>query len=105
NRFDLTHCAQRIGRPVRETTIAISHDDDILAEWSWQELFDAWWSVTHAIQSLRDDPACAEEEKIARRTFEDPGLTTKLSFDPEIDVAAPHILRGIKPRVAILREQ
>jgi phosphoribosylformylglycinamidine synthase len=105
NRFDLTHCAQRIGRPISDATITISHDDEILAEWGWQELFDAWWSVTHAIQSLRDDPVCAEEEKAARRDFDDVGLTTKLAFDPEIDVAAPYINRGIKPRVAILREQ
>jgi len=90
NRFDLTHCAQRIGRPVGDATITVSHDDEILAEWGWQELFDAWWSVTNAIQSLRDDPTCAEEERAARRTFEDVGLTTKLSFDPESDVAAPY---------------
>ena len=105
NRFGLTHCAQRIGRPAGEPTITISHDDETLAEWRWQELFDAWWSVTHAIQSLRDDPNCAEEEKTARRNFEDPGLTTRLSFEPDNDVAAPYIHRGIKPRVAILREQ
>jgi phosphoribosylformylglycinamidine synthase len=105
NRFDLTHCAQRIGRPVRESAITISHDDESLAEWSWQELFDAWWSVTHAIQSLRDDPACAEEEKAARRRFDDSGLKPNLTFDSAVDVAAPFVNRGVKPRVAILREQ
>ena len=105
NRFDLTHCAQRIGRPTAEPTVVISHDDEILAEWRWQELFDAWWSVTHAIQALRDDPACADEEKTARRNFEDVGLAPKLSFDAQADVAAPFINRGVKPRVAILREQ
>jgi phosphoribosylformylglycinamidine synthase len=105
NRFDLTHCAQRIGRPVSEPAITISHDDESLAQWSWQELFDAWWSVTHAIQSLRDDPACAEEERAARRQFDDSGLKPKLNFDPAVDVAAPFISRGVKPRVAILREQ
>ena len=103
--FDLTQCAQRIGRPIDGARVIVSHDDEILAEWDWQELFDAWWSVTHAIQSLRDDPACADEEKISRRLFEDPGLSTKLAFDPELDVAAPYIQRGAKPRVAILREQ
>ena len=28
----------------------------VLAEWRWDELFDAWWSVTHAMQRLRDNP-------------------------------------------------
>jgi phosphoribosylformylglycinamidine synthase len=32
-------------------------------------------------------------------------LTVALSFDPNADVAAPYIARGVRPRVAILREQ
>ena len=36
---------------------------------------------------------------------EDPGLSVALSFDPQEDVAAPYIARGVRPAVAILREQ
>ena len=53
NRHGLTHCAQRIGKPSTAPVVRISEGRETLAEWSWQELFDAWWSVTHAIQSLR----------------------------------------------------
>jgi phosphoribosylformylglycinamidine synthase len=35
----------------------------------------------------------------------DPGLNAKLSFDLNEDVAAPYILKGVQPKVAILREQ
>jgi len=105
HRMDLTPCAQRIGRPVREPRVRVLREDAALAEWSWEELFDAWWSVTAAIQGLRDDPACAAEEHAARRDFADPGLQGAPSFDAAQDVAAPYIATGVKPRVAILREQ
>ncbi|MHB1542880.1 MAG: phosphoribosylformylglycinamidine synthase subunit PurQ, partial [Steroidobacteraceae bacterium] len=34
-----------------------------------------------------------------------PGLRVELSFDPQADVAAPYIARGVRPRIAVLREQ
>ncbi len=105
DRHGLTHCAQRIGKPVPAPRIRVTESRRTLAEWSWSELFDAWWSVTHAMQALRDEPACVEEERLARRDFDAPPLSTKLSFDPADDVAAPFIATGARPRVAILREQ
>src|SRR3546814_179078 len=70
-----------------------------------ETLFDAWWSTSHAMQKLRDDPECADEEFAAARRFDAPGLQPKLSFDPADDVAAPYVNTGARPRVAILREQ
>jgi phosphoribosylformylglycinamidine synthase len=105
NRHQLTHCAQRIGRPTSVPVVRVSDGANVLAEWSWQELFGAWWSVTHAIQAMRDDPAGADAEREARLDFADPGLSPKLSFDPAEDIAAPWIHTGVRPRVAILREQ
>ncbi len=112
NRYDLTHCAQRIGKPTTAPTIRILEDRETLAEWSWTELFDAWWSVTHAMQSLRDNPECAEQERASRRDFAAPGLKPKLGFDPGeniaakyMDARAPMVNTGARPRVAILREQ
>jgi phosphoribosylformylglycinamidine synthase len=105
DRHGLTHCAQRIGRPVAAPRVRVQLERETLAEWSWSELFDAWWSVSHALQALRDDPACAAEEREARRDFEAPPLSAALSFDPQDDVAAPFIATGARPKVAILREQ
>jgi phosphoribosylformylglycinamidine synthase len=57
------------------------------------------------MQSLRDNPACAEEENRRATDPDDPGLHARLAFDPAEDIAAPLILRGARPAIAILREQ
>ncbi|RDZ27088.1 phosphoribosylformylglycinamidine synthase [Lysobacter silvisoli] len=113
SRHGLIDCAQRIAKPVLSRVdgpntapaIRVREDGETLAEWRWDELFDAWWSVSHALQKLRDNPECADEERAIARDFAAPGLKPKLSFDPAEDVAAPFINTGARPRVAILREQ
>jgi phosphoribosylformylglycinamidine synthase len=65
----------------------------------------AWSETAWRMQKLRDEPACADEERDARLDEEDPGLAWRLAFDADQDVAAPFIARGARPRVAILREQ
>ena len=35
----------------------------------------------------------------------DPGLSAKLSYDPSEDICAPYIQSGVRPAIAILREQ
>jgi len=104
-RHGLIECAQRIARPTAAPAIRVLDDGKPLAEWRWQDLFDAWWSVTHAMQRLRDNPDCADEERDATRRFDAPGLQPVLTFDPSENIAAPYVSRGAKPRVAILREQ
>ena len=105
DRHGLTHCAQRIGRPIASPRVRVLAGREQLAEWRWQELFDAWWSTTHAIQRQRDNPECADEELAARREFDAPALAPVLTFDPADDIARPFIARGARPRIAILREQ
>ena len=104
-RHGLIECAQRIARPTTAPTIRVSDGDETLAEWRWDELFDAWWSVTHAMQKLRDNPDGADSEREAARRFDAPGLQPKLTFDAAEDIAAPYIAKGARPKVAILREQ
>ncbi|KAF1704352.1 phosphoribosylformylglycinamidine synthase [Pseudoxanthomonas suwonensis] len=104
-RHALTECAQRIARPTGNPRVRVRHSGALLAQWEWDELFDAWWSVTHAMQKLRDNPDSADEERAVARDFAAPGLKPQLAFDPAEDVAAPFINTGARPRVAILREQ
>jgi phosphoribosylformylglycinamidine synthase len=104
-RHALTECAQRIARPTSVPRVRVRLDGELLVEWRWEELFDAWWSVTHAMQKLRDNPESADQERATARDFAAPGLKPKLTFDPAEDVAAPFIATGARPRVAILREQ
>jgi phosphoribosylformylglycinamidine synthase len=69
------------------------------------ELRTAWSETSYRLQSLRDNPACAEEEHERTIDPKDPGLFAHLTFDPAEDIAAPYVLRGARPEVAILREQ
>ena len=104
-RHALTECAQRIARPTTAPVVRVQLAGDSVVEWRWEELFDAWWSVTHAMQKLRDNPDAADQERAIARNFNAPGLKPKLAFDPSDDVAAPFIASGARPKVAILREQ
>ncbi|MCY7354571.1 MAG: phosphoribosylformylglycinamidine synthase [Lysobacter sp.] len=105
SRHGLIECAQRIARPTTSPLIRVRAGGDTLAEWRWDELFDAWWSVTHAMQKLRDNPACADEERDNARLFAAPGLRPALTFDPSEEIAAAFVNTGAKPWIAILREQ
>jgi phosphoribosylformylglycinamidine synthase len=70
-----------------------------------KEFQRVWSETTLAMQSLRDNPDCAAEEHDRIGDRGDPGLHVELSFDAEEDIAAPFILRGARPRLAVLREQ
>ncbi|USV03315.1 phosphoribosylformylglycinamidine synthase [Serratia entomophila] len=65
-----------------------------------------WWAeTTWQMQRLRDNPECADQEHKAKQDEQDPGLNVKLSFAPQEDIAAPYIATGVRPKVAVLREQ
>ncbi|MET0027047.1 MAG: phosphoribosylformylglycinamidine synthase [Candidatus Thiodiazotropha sp.] len=68
------------------------------------DLQKTWSETSRQMQALRDNPECAEEE-YARLDAADPGMTAKPGFDIEEDIAAPMIATGVRPPMAILREQ
>ncbi|MDC5697083.1 phosphoribosylformylglycinamidine synthase, partial [Intrasporangium calvum] len=72
---------------------------------SLRDLAQAWDEVSWRIASLRDNPACADEEHSAFGAEDDPGLVVAPTFDPAEDIAAPYLGLGTRPKVAILREQ
>ena len=61
--------------------------------------------TSSAMQALRDNPECAREEFERISDDRDPGIQVELSFDPKENPAAPMIATGVRPLVAILREQ
>ena len=94
-----------IGKPNGEGEIRfVVNGKPVLAE-RRSALHREWSSVTHAIQRLRDNPACADQEYDRLLDEGDPGLSATLTFDPAEDIAAPFIATGARPRIAILREQ
>jgi phosphoribosylformylglycinamidine synthase len=103
-------CVHAIGRPVDGDRIAIRRGGAVLFVGPRAALRGVWSETTHAMQALRDDPTCADEEQAARVDAAARGLSAELTFAPDDDVAAPAVARaaaagGARPRVAILREQ
>ncbi|WP_304666868.1 phosphoribosylformylglycinamidine synthase [Neisseria bergeri] len=69
------------------------------------DLQRAWQETSHAIQKLRDNPACADSEFALIGDNERSALFADVKFDVGEDIAAPFINSGAKPKIAILREQ
>jgi phosphoribosylformylglycinamidine synthase len=69
------------------------------------ELQRLWSETTWQMQTLRDHPESARQEYDRILDAADPGLSPRLTFDLADDIAAPFLARGVRPRVAILREQ
>ncbi len=68
-------------------------------------LHHAWSETTYLMQELRDNPACAQQEYDRILDTSDSGLHVALGFDASEDISAPFIQTGVRPRMAILREQ
>ncbi|MGE5358809.1 MAG: phosphoribosylformylglycinamidine synthase [Bacteroidales bacterium] len=68
-------------------------------------LQQAWSETTWQLQSLRDNPECADQEYRQILDAADPGLSPHVTFDPSEDIAAPYVSRGARPPIAILRDQ
>jgi phosphoribosylformylglycinamidine synthase len=94
-----------IGRPKEKLGIKLYLGGDTLFKWNWTELFSLWNETSYAMQRLRDNPQCADSESEWRRDDADPGITTKLTFDPAQDISSAYLNLGKRPRVAVLREQ
>ena len=101
----LSRVSHVIGKPNDRDVIEIWRD----AKKIWGEpravLHAAWSETSFRIAALRDDPVCAREEFDSNGSGAQPPLAVHLSFDPTIDIAAPFLNVGARPRVAVLREQ
>lgn len=83
--------------------IEIYHQDTCYYRSSRKDLQAMWSKTSYMLQSLRDNPATALQAYENIVEDNDPGLMVKMAdFTPQ---SAPAILKGIKPKVAILREQ
>ncbi|AWL12685.1 Phosphoribosylformylglycinamidine synthase [Saliniradius amylolyticus] len=98
-------CYFDIGQPVTDDKLIVRHGEQVLVDNSRTHFRTLWAQTTYQMQSLRDNPGCAQQELDAKADNQDPGLSAKLTFDLNDDVAAPYIVKGEKPKVAILREQ
>ena len=102
-------CCTDIGRINNEDTIRFSRDGEVVLENSRTYYRTTWAQTTYRMQSLRDNPECAQQEHDVKFDTEDPGLSAELTFDINEDIVAKLIaqdaLKGSNPKIAILREQ
>ena len=92
-----------LGTITTEDRIVINRGDQLLFESSRTELHRAWSETTWRMQSLRDDPCCADEQFDTLLDTTDPGLNVVADFEFSPQPSAS-MLRN-RPKVAILREQ
>jgi phosphoribosylformylglycinamidine synthase len=103
--FNLGACSHIIGKPNDRGVIEFTRDAKIIYSQPRIELHRLWSDTSWRIARLRDNPACADAEYERVLDETDPGITPKLTFDPSDNIAAPFLATGVRPRVAILREQ
>ncbi|MBD9482296.1 phosphoribosylformylglycinamidine synthase [Pseudomonas sp. PDM14] len=101
----LDDCVAVIGQPVNGSDVAISFNGEVVFGGQRRLLQRQWAETSYQIQRMRDNVQCAEQEFDTILDEENPGLSIKLSFDVNQDIAAPYIKKGVRPQVAVLREQ
>ena len=94
-----------VGTIGSDEKIVIRNQAGIVLEQTRADLQRAWQETSHAIQRLRDNPACADSEFALIGDNERSALFADVKFDVNEDIAAPFINSGAKPKIAILREQ
>lgn len=101
----LTGAVSRIGSPDFDNETVSFFGYGYFLEQNRADLQRAWQETSHAIQRLRDNPACADSEFALIGDNERSALFADVKFDVSEDIAAPFINSGAKPKIAILREQ
>jgi phosphoribosylformylglycinamidine synthase len=69
---------------------------------NWQRV---WSETSYRVQALRDNPESAQQEFDNLLDAKDPGLSADVRFDQNEDIVAAFVASGVKPRIAVLREQ
>lgn len=100
----LSDLVQNIGNAVAGNDVQIRFSGSEVICGQRLELHRKWQELSYRMQALRDNSECAQQE-FDSLVDADPGLSSRLSFDAQQDIAAPFIKTGVRPRVAILREQ
>lgn len=97
--------AYDIGTLNERDALQIKQGDRTLVNEKRVALQQAWAETSYQIQARRDNSQCADQEfqQIARAG--DPGISPLITFDATEDITVPYLNTGVKPKVAILREQ
>ncbi|MCK4834096.1 MAG: phosphoribosylformylglycinamidine synthase subunit PurQ, partial [Gammaproteobacteria bacterium] len=100
----LSRCFHELGKIHKDDQLTISNNGIPVFSAMRESLQQAWSETSYHMQRLRDNPECAQQEFDAI-SQDNKGLSVNLSFDIDEDVSAPYIKTGVRPNIAVLREQ
>jgi phosphoribosylformylglycinamidine synthase len=101
----LSGSISKLGRPVSGDRLTIECGGRVLLDEALPGLQRLWSETSHAVQRLRDNPECADQELESACNWAKPGMQPKLTYTAGENPTAPAIASGARPAVAILREQ
>lgn len=102
---DLGSCSHVIGHLNNRDEIEFSWAKEIIYKQARAKLQSIWAETSYRMQALRDNDECAKQEFEQVNNTEDTGLFAEVTFDINEDTALPYINTGIRPSIAILRDQ
>ena len=103
-------CAHLIGSVSNSNKVNFYNNSQTVFADSRVNLHRMWSETTYHMQSLRDNPVCAQQEYDRILNESDTGLHVKTSYDINDNLGiqanvAPYFNKGARPKMAILREQ
>ncbi|MCY4330897.1 MAG: phosphoribosylformylglycinamidine synthase [Endozoicomonadaceae bacterium] len=103
--YQLASCTHAIGKLADNHAINICWKKERILTNNRIRYQRLWAETSYHMQTLRDHPACAQQEFDNLFDDTDKGLHTLINYNPDKDICAPYIATGARPKVAILREQ
>ena len=99
----LAQAVSVIGKVTETKSLTVAFGGQTKIDMKLSKIRSLWSENSVQMRSLRDNPACAEQERTNAADEQDPGLTFKLTYEPDQVPSIRHA--SVRPRIAILREQ
>lgn len=99
----LAHAVSVIGSVSEAKTLQVAFGGKTKLDMPLSTIRSLWSENSVQMRALRDNPASAEAERNNAADDKDPGMTFKLTYEPDEVPSVRHA--SVRPRVAILREQ
>ncbi|WP_281645591.1 phosphoribosylformylglycinamidine synthase [Parendozoicomonas sp. Alg238-R29] len=103
--FGLSGCVHTVGELASEQKVSFTFKGKSVLSGNRIRYQRMWAETSYQMQALRDNAECAQHEFDNLLDDKDPGLHVSVSWDINKDIAAPYIATGVRPKVAVLREQ
>ncbi len=103
--FGIADCLSVLGKTIAGESVLVTEAGHPVIADTRARLQQLWTQTSYEIQTMRDNPVCAEQEFAKIADLDDKGISPIITFDAQDNIAAPYINSGVRPAMAILREQ